>query len=120
MSGLSLGDSPHVPLPLPVEDNVRLVIDTLAIPDLAKETAVGRVVDLQAVAGDVPCLVLVVEASVLGKCSTFNLLLRDVGLVSLGGPVVARPPRLPVIASRDIPPPALQADAAVSGSRPRV
>ena len=43
-----------------------------------------------------------VEASVLGQSAAIHLLLLYDGLVSLGGPVVAGPPRLPVIASRDI------------------
>ena len=47
VSGLSLGDSPHVPFPLPIEDDVSsVVVDTLPLPDLAKEAAAGRVIDL--------------------------------------------------------------------------
>ena len=60
-----------MPLPLPVEDNVCLVvIDALALPDLAKDIAVGCVVDLQALDGGVPSLVFVVEAGVLGTVCT--------------------------------------------------
>ena len=110
-----------MPLPFPIEDDVSsVVVDALPLPDLAKEAAGGRVIDLQTVNGSVPSLVLVIEASVLGKCTSVHLLLLDVSLVSLGGPVVAGPPRLPVITSRDTPPPALQTDAAVGGPRPRV
>ena len=53
-----------MPLPLPIEDDVSsVVVDALPLPDLAKEAAGGRVIDLQTVNGSVPSLVLVIEAS---------------------------------------------------------
>ena len=36
-----------MPFPLPIEDDVSsVVVDTLPLPDLAKEAAAGRVIDL--------------------------------------------------------------------------
>ena len=58
MGSAGLGDSPHVPLPLPITHNVRgAVIDALPFPDLAEEAALGCVVDLELVDGWVPHLV---------------------------------------------------------------
>ena len=57
-----------MPLSLPIEDNVSsVVVNALALSDLAEEAAVGRVVNLQAVDGGVPSLVLVIVASVFCK-----------------------------------------------------
>ena len=47
MSGLGLGHGTHVPLPLPVTDNVgSVVVDGLTLSDLAQQAALGRIVDL--------------------------------------------------------------------------
>ena len=47
MSGLGLGHGTHVPLPLPVADDVgSVVIDRLTLSDLAQQAAPGRIVDL--------------------------------------------------------------------------
>ena len=90
-----------MPLSLPIENNLSsVVIDALALPDLAKKAAVGCIIDLQAVDGGVPRLVLVVEASVFSECTPVNPFLLNVIHVSLGGPVVARSPRLPFIARK--------------------
>ena len=46
-----------MPLSLPIEDNVSsVVVNALALSDLAEEAAVGRVVNFQAVDGGVPAL----------------------------------------------------------------
>ena len=79
-----------MPLPLPIEDNLRVVVqDGLALPDLAEEAALGGVVHHHPIDGGVTHLVLVVEPSVLGQGALFHLVSLDVSLVTLGGPVVA-------------------------------
>ena len=68
MSGLGLGHGTHVPLPLPVTDDVgSIVIDGLTLSDLAQQAALGRVVDHDIIDGWVSSLVRMVEASVLGQ-----------------------------------------------------
>ena len=95
MSGLGLGHGTHVPLPLPVADDVgSVVVDGLTLSDLAQQAALGRVVDLDIIDRWVSSLVRMVEASVLGQRALVSLVLEDVFLlVALGGAVVAGPPR---------------------------
>ena len=89
MGSSGLGDSHHVPLPLPITHNVcGAVIDTLSCFDLAEEAALGRVVDFELVDGGVPHLVMVEEASVFGQGGLVSLISDDVVLMTLGGPVV--------------------------------
>ena len=84
-----------MPLPLPITHNVRgAVIDALSFSDLAKEAALGRVVDFELVDGGVPHLVLVEEACVFGQGGLVSLILEDVVLMTLGGPVVPGPTHL--------------------------
>ena len=98
MGSAGLGDRPDMPLPLPVTHNVRgAVVDALPLPDLAEEAALGRVVDLELVDGGVPHLVPVEEAGVLGQGALVSLIGEDVVLVTLGGPIVPGPARLPVV-----------------------
>ena len=79
----------HMPLPLPNEDNLRVIVqDGLALADLAKEAAFSGVVDHHPVDGGVAHLVWVVEPSVLGKGALVYLVPLDVRLVTLSGAVV--------------------------------
>ena len=59
------------------------------------------------------------EAGVLGQGALIGLV-EDVVLVTLGGPVIPWPSRLPVVDRLQVPPPALQAGAGVGGPRPGV
>ena len=79
-----------MPLPLPIEDNVGAIVkDRLAFTDLAEEAAPCGVVDHHPIDGGVPHLILVEEAGVLGQGTLLDLVLLDVRLVTLGGPIVA-------------------------------
>ena len=110
-----------MPLPLPITHNVRgAVIDALSFSDLAKEAALGRVVDFELVDGGVPHLVLVEEAGVFGQGGLVSLILEDVVLMTLGGPVVPGPPRLSIVDRLHVLTPALQAGAGICGPRPGV
>ena len=63
MSGLGLGHGTHVPLPLPVADDVgSVVVDGLTLSDLAQQAAPGRIVDLDIKDGWISSLVRVEEA----------------------------------------------------------
>ena len=90
MSGLGLGHGTHVPLPLPVTDDVgSVVIDGLTLSDLAQQAALGRVVDLDIKDGWVPSFVWMVEAGVLGQRTLVCFVVENILLMTLGGAVVA-------------------------------
>ena len=119
LNGFAWFCSSHMPLPLPIEDNLRVVVkDGLPLADLAEEAALGGVVYHHPI--DVAHLVLVVQPSVLGKGALLNLVPLDVSLVPFGGAVIARPPRLPVIHSLDILSPTLEAGGCVGRPHPCV
>ena len=74
MGSAGLRHSSHVPLPLPIEDNLRVIVqDGLALADLAEEAALGCVVDNHPIDGGVTHLVWVVEPGVLGKGALLHL-----------------------------------------------
>ena len=121
MSGLGLGHGTHVPLPLPVTDDVgSVVIDGLTLSDLAQQAALGRVVDLDIIDGCVSSLVRMIEAGVLGQRALVCLVLDDVLFVALGGAIVSGPPRLPVVHRGHVVGPALLAGAGIRSPRPGV
>ena len=79
-----------MPLPFPIEDNIRVIVkDGLALADLAEEAALGSVVYHHPIDGSVANLVLVEEPGVLGQGALLPLVLLDVRLVTLRSPVVA-------------------------------
>ena len=79
-----------MPLPLPIEDNIGAIVeDGLALADLTEQAALGRVVDHNPIDGGVAHLVLVEEPRVLGQGALLPLVLLNVRLVTLRGPVVA-------------------------------
>ena len=90
MGRAGLRHSSHVPLPLPIEDNIGVIVeDGLALTDLAQEAALGRVIDQNPKDGGITRLVLVEEPRVLGEGALLPLVLLNVRLVTLRGPVVA-------------------------------
>ena len=79
-----------MPLPLPIEDNLRVIVqDGLALADLAEKAALGGVVHHHPIDGGIAHLVLVEEPSVLGQGALLHLVPLDVRLVSLGGMIGA-------------------------------
>ena len=78
MGCAGLGHSSHVPLPLPIEDNIGVIVeDGLALADLAEEAALGRVIDHNLIDGGVTRLVLVEEPRVFGQGALIPLVLPN-------------------------------------------